>query len=347
MPAAEPWGSRRSPAVPNRSRSWSSIRRRSARWRPTWRRWESRTGSPSTAAMPSGMPSASGPGRSTSPWPTPPTAARTPPAWWRSSAGPRSRAFFPSSTAPPSGWTGTRPAATVTPPSPSAMPHETHRDLPGLFRSTDEGPRGPDPPQPGAGRPGDRGRGREPVEAAALPGDRADRHAARDGGGRSPGDVRVVRRPAGGVRQEGGGVGRGARPARGERLRVRVPDGAHEPPAPSVAGDGVPGPGAGPDLPQLEPRARGGPLRRRRQLAGPPRRGRGAGQAVPPMSFRRSLLERAAARRKRVVLCEGDDPRVRAAAGRLRADGIAEPILLGGDGIRPIDDPRLPRIAQY
>jgi phosphate acetyltransferase len=65
------------------------------------------------------------------------------------------------------------------------------------------------------------------------------------------------------------------------------------------------------------------------------------------MSFRRSLLERAAARRKRIVLCEGDDPRVRAAAGRLRADGIAEPILLGGDGIRPIDDPRLPRIAQY
>jgi len=65
------------------------------------------------------------------------------------------------------------------------------------------------------------------------------------------------------------------------------------------------------------------------------------------MSFRRSLLERAAARRKRVVLCEGDDPRVRAAAGRLRSDGIAEPILLGGDGIRPIDDPRLPRIAQF
>jgi phosphate acetyltransferase len=66
------------------------------------------------------------------------------------------------------------------------------------------------------------------------------------------------------------------------------------------------------------------------------------------MSFRGSLLERAAACRKRIVLCECEDPRVRAAAGRLQAEGIAEPILVGGNGgIRPADDARLPRIAQY
>jgi phosphate acetyltransferase len=65
------------------------------------------------------------------------------------------------------------------------------------------------------------------------------------------------------------------------------------------------------------------------------------------MSFRARLLERAAARRKRIALCEGDDSRVRAAAERLGRDGIAEPILIGGSGIAPAADPRLPRIAQF
>jgi phosphate acetyltransferase len=65
------------------------------------------------------------------------------------------------------------------------------------------------------------------------------------------------------------------------------------------------------------------------------------------MSFRPSLLERAAAHRKRIVLCEGDDPRVQAAAARLARERIAEPVLLGGGGIDPATDPRLPRIAQY
>jgi phosphate acetyltransferase len=65
------------------------------------------------------------------------------------------------------------------------------------------------------------------------------------------------------------------------------------------------------------------------------------------MSVRASLLERAAARRKRIVLCEGEDPRVGAAAERLRRDGIAEPIVLGGKGVRPVDDPRLSRVAQF
>jgi phosphate acetyltransferase len=65
------------------------------------------------------------------------------------------------------------------------------------------------------------------------------------------------------------------------------------------------------------------------------------------MSFRAELLRRAAARRARVVLCEGEDPRVRAAAERLRKEGIAEPIVLGGDGVVPGNDPRLGRIAKY
>jgi phosphate acetyltransferase len=65
------------------------------------------------------------------------------------------------------------------------------------------------------------------------------------------------------------------------------------------------------------------------------------------MSFRRSLLERAAARRKRIVLCEGDDPRVRDAAERLRREDIAQPIVIGGGGIVPADDPRLAQIAQF
>jgi phosphate acetyltransferase len=65
------------------------------------------------------------------------------------------------------------------------------------------------------------------------------------------------------------------------------------------------------------------------------------------VSFRAELLERAADRRARIVLCEGTDPRVRAAADRLRARGIAEPIVLGPDDVVTAKDPRLSRIAQY
>ncbi len=65
------------------------------------------------------------------------------------------------------------------------------------------------------------------------------------------------------------------------------------------------------------------------------------------MSFRADLLRRAAARRARVVLCEGDDPRVRAAAARLEKEQIAQPIVLGGGSLNPGDDPRLGRIAEY
>jgi phosphate acetyltransferase len=65
------------------------------------------------------------------------------------------------------------------------------------------------------------------------------------------------------------------------------------------------------------------------------------------MSFRAELLERAARRLARVVLCEGSDPRVVQAAERLRSKGVMEPIVLGGRGLDPAKDKRLGRIAEY
>ncbi len=66
------------------------------------------------------------------------------------------------------------------------------------------------------------------------------------------------------------------------------------------------------------------------------------------MSFRAELGRRAAERRARIVLAEGEDPRVQAAAARLRAEGIAEPIVVGGpEGIEIARDPRLQRVANH
>ena len=63
------------------------------------------------------------------------------------------------------------------------------------------------------------------------------------------------------------------------------------------------------------------------------------------MSFSARLRERARARPSRVVLAEGADPRVAAAAATLKGDRIAEPIVLGGDVIDPARDHRLPAVA--
>ncbi len=65
------------------------------------------------------------------------------------------------------------------------------------------------------------------------------------------------------------------------------------------------------------------------------------------MSFRDDLLERARARRARVVLVEGADPRVAAAADRLRSEGIAVPIVLGPGGVDPETDPRRDQVARH
>jgi phosphate acetyltransferase len=65
------------------------------------------------------------------------------------------------------------------------------------------------------------------------------------------------------------------------------------------------------------------------------------------VSFRAQLLERAARRRARVVLCEGEDTRVQTALEQLQAQKVVEPIVLGGNGLNPANDRRLGRIAQY
>jgi len=65
------------------------------------------------------------------------------------------------------------------------------------------------------------------------------------------------------------------------------------------------------------------------------------------VSFLADLLRRAAGRKARIVLCEGNDPRVRAAADRLGREGIAEPILLGDGALEPSKDSRLGRVAQH
>ncbi|HEX5003891.1 MAG TPA: phosphate acyltransferase, partial [Gemmatimonadales bacterium] len=65
------------------------------------------------------------------------------------------------------------------------------------------------------------------------------------------------------------------------------------------------------------------------------------------MTIRNGLLDRARARRARVVLAEGGDQRVQDAAERLRREGIAEPILVGGPGLSLSTDPRLGRIAEH
>ncbi len=64
------------------------------------------------------------------------------------------------------------------------------------------------------------------------------------------------------------------------------------------------------------------------------------------MSFRGRLLERATSGHARIVLCEGGDPRVQAAAEQLRSQRVVDPIVLGGRGLDPARDPRLGRIAQ-
>ena len=66
------------------------------------------------------------------------------------------------------------------------------------------------------------------------------------------------------------------------------------------------------------------------------------------MSFRAELRRRAAERCARIVLADGEDVRVQAAAERLRAEGIAEPIVLEGPGgVEIARDPRLQRVANH
>jgi phosphate acetyltransferase len=64
------------------------------------------------------------------------------------------------------------------------------------------------------------------------------------------------------------------------------------------------------------------------------------------VSFRGALHERASRVGARVVLVEGDDPRVRTAARELAERNIAQPIVLGGGGLDPAHDSRLAAVAE-
>ena len=65
------------------------------------------------------------------------------------------------------------------------------------------------------------------------------------------------------------------------------------------------------------------------------------------MNFREQVRARAQARPRRIVLPEAADGRVQAAAAILRAEGLAEPILIGPGAIEPKKDARLVRVAQW
>jgi phosphate acetyltransferase len=69
--------------------------------------------------------------------------------------------------------------------------------------------------------------------------------------------------------------------------------------------------------------------------------------------FFEKLKERARTARRRIVFAEGDDPRIIAAARRLKEEGLAEPVLVsksavqGIETVDPATSPRLPDYAEY
>ena len=68
--------------------------------------------------------------------------------------------------------------------------------------------------------------------------------------------------------------------------------------------------------------------------------------------FLRSVVERASQLKKRIVFPEGDDPRVREAARRLAAEGVAQPIVISSNtqcdpGVSCIDPSASDNIAKY
>jgi len=65
------------------------------------------------------------------------------------------------------------------------------------------------------------------------------------------------------------------------------------------------------------------------------------------VSFRERLLARAAERQATLLLPEASDPRVREAAARLEAEGIARPVLVGEGGLDPARDDRLSAVAEH
>ena len=246
-PAAARSGSRRSRAAPRTATfvelnppSLEALRGQHRR------RSASASGPRSTAATRCASPRGSTPGAFDVAFADPPyTARRGRPAGRALPPHPVRAHSFGRAPGRPAARRATRPAATATPPSPSATPHDPDRALPGLVRSADEGPRGPGAPEPRAGRPGDRGGRHERRQAAAL---LAWRSGSACCARRSAATPRVSIQSFDGLLAEFakrvGAVDHRPRAAGGERLRVRVPDGADEPAAAPVARDGLPGPGA-------------------------------------------------------------------------------------------------------
>ena len=259
----------------------------------------------------------------------------TPRGWWRSSAEPLSRAFFRSSIAPTRRCTATTPAATAIPPSPSSTRHDPHRGLPRLVRSADEGPRGPGPPQPGARRP--RSSSRWPSTSASS------RSSPSRSGSRCSGPRSATTR--GSHSQSFDGLLAEFAKKVGATIIVRglraVSDFEYEFQMALMNRQLHPSletvflvPAV--DLTYLssslvrEVARFGGDVQRH----GPSGRGRALGAAVPFMSFRRRLLERAAA--------DGGPGRAlrggRSHGSHRRRNGfdrerVVEPIVLGGPGL--------------
>src|SRR2546430_2052630 len=236
------------------------------------------------------------------------------------------------------------PAATGIPPCPSSTPHDhsPRRGLSRIVRPDHARPRRPDPPRAHLCRPRGGRRRRQHGETAAL-------HARRAGGAHQASRLRperrraLVRGTARRLRPCGGSRRDRARPARGERLRVRVPDGSDEPQPGPRDRDRVPGARVRSHVPLVEPGARSGAVRRQRRAAGPPPRPPGAGAEVRPVSFRDAAYQRARRAGKRIVLPEGDDPRVQEAARRLDREGLGVVEVLG----RPLPASPIPDLIRH
>src|SRR6185295_3726804 len=158
-----------------------------------------------------------------------------------------------------------------------------------------------------------------------------------------------LHRAARGLREADRDAGDHPRPARGERLRVRVPDGAHEPAAGTGRGDRVPDAEPGVHVPELDAGERGGAPRR------PHPRARAAGGRAPaagalPQGVRevhavscrlegeaRTMTSRALERirkiatatPRRLLLAEAGDPRIVGAAARVAREGLAKVAIVG------------------
>src|SRR5204862_6581719 len=98
--------------------------------------------------------------------------------------------------------------------------------------------------------------------------------------------------------------------------------------------DAVPRPRVRAHVSELESRARSGAGRRRCVAARPPRGTNGAPAKVRQVTFRDSLYQRARRVGRRIVLPEGNDPRVQEAARRIEGLSLGRVEILEGPAPR-------------